>query len=106
MLELVVRPSLIAATQQSIESVHWSGLRCRAEVSGANPGWAVDLRTKASDPGSSLVLDGKPQLVGEDGFGSLVVEDPDHEGIAAIVVLLDQNGRVAAKLHTIVGGNE
>jgi hypothetical protein len=73
-------------------------------VAGTAAGWHVDLRTKASDPASSLVLDAKPQPVGHDGGAALVVENPDHQGTAAVVVLLDQHGHVVTKYNTIVGG--
>lgn len=105
-LDLVVRPAWSGGRPPAIESVRWTGLRCRVRVAGAGAGWHVDLRTKAGDPGSSLALDAKPQPVGERGDASLVVEDPDYEGTAAVVVLLDSSGRVVAKQTTTVGGEE
>lgn len=102
----VVRAPQPAGPPPSIESVRWTGLRCRIQVVGAGAGWQVDLRTKAGDPGSSLAKDAQPRPVGPEKEVSLVVDDPDHESIAAILVLLDPEGRVAARQNTVVGGDE
>lgn len=103
-LDLVVHPGSSGGDAAVIESVRWTGLRCRVSVTGAGTGWRVDLRTKATDPATSLALDAEPQLIGKEGDVSLVVDDPDYEGTAAVVVLLDSNGRVVAKQNTTVGG--
>lgn len=105
-LDLVVRPALPGGKAPVIEWIRWTGLRCRVRVTGAGTGWRVDLRTKAGDPASSLVLDAKPQPVAKEGDVSLIVDDPDHEGTAAVVVLLDPSGYVVAKQNTTVGGKE
>jgi hypothetical protein len=75
-------------------------------VVGAGAGWKVDLRTKAGDPASSLAKDAQPRLVVPGSETTLVVDDPDHEGTAATVVLLDPDGHVRAKHSTTVGGDE
>lgn len=102
-LDLTVRSSA-GATKAILEAVRWLGLRCRVRVVGAGADWRLDLRTKAADPESSLVKDREPKPVTPDGETSLVVEDPDQEGTAAVVVLLDPAGRVVAKRNTTVGG--
>ena len=103
---LVVRAAQPRGPAATVESVRWTGLRCRVQVVGARAGWQADLRTKAGDPASSLAKDAQPRPVGPDGDASLVVDNPDHEGRAATVVLLDPEGRVAAKHNTTVGGEE
>jgi len=90
----------------TVESVRWTRLRCRVRVTGAGTGWHVDLRTRAADPASSLAKDGRPRAIGPDGQASLVVDDPDKEGVAATVVLLDAEGRVVARKNTTVAGEE
>jgi hypothetical protein len=111
-LQECVVPSLVVRAPQprgpaaTLESVRWTGLRCRVQVTGAKTGWQVDLRTKAGDPASSLAKDAQPRPVGAAGDASLVVDSPDHEGRAATVVLLDPEGRVTAKHNTTVGGEE
>ena len=103
---LVVRAAEPRGPAATVESLRWTGLRCRVQVLGARAGWTVDLRTKAGDPSSSLAQGGQPKPVGPEGDASLVVDNPDHEGRAATVVLLDLEGRVAAKHNTTVGGEE
>jgi hypothetical protein len=103
---LVVRAAQPRGPAATVESVRWTGLRCRVQVLGARVGWQVDLRTKAGDPASSLAQGAHPKPVGAEGDVSLVVDNPDHEGRAATVVLLDPEGRVAAKHNTTVGGEE
>jgi len=87
---------------KKIESLTWRGLRCRVEVSGADAGCQVDLRTAAGDAGSTLAA---LQPV-EDGRASLLVEDDDKIGNPAVVVLLSPNGQVVAKRSTLVGGED
>ena len=57
------------------------------------------------NPASSLANDAQPRPVSVDGESSLVVADPDREGTAATVVLLDSEGRVVARQPTVVGDN-
>jgi hypothetical protein len=85
-----------------IESLAWRGLRCRVEVSGADAGWQVDLRTAAGDASSTLAA---PHPV-TDGRASLLVEKDDRIGAPAVVVLLSPDGQVVAKRSTLVGGEE
>jgi hypothetical protein len=101
---LVVRAPQPRGPVAALESVRWAGLRCRVKAVGAGGGWRVDLRTKAGDLASSLAQDAQPRPIGPEGEVSLVVDNPDHEGKAATVVLLDPEGRVTAKYNTIVGG--
>ena len=107
---LVVRAAQPRGPAATVESVRWTGLRCRVQVLGARAGWQVDLRTKAGDPASSLAQGRQPKAVGPDGAASLVVDNPDHEGRAATVVLLDPDDpggrRVVAKHNTTVGDKE
>jgi len=86
-----------------IDSIVWKGLRCRVVVTGGGPGWQVDLRTSAAEPSSSLVT---PQLMDEEGRGSLLVEDDDKIGDPAVVVLIAPDGQLANKRSTLVGGED
>jgi len=103
-LDLTAHPGQPDSSMATLESLRWVGLRCRVQVTGAGPGWQVDLRTKAADPDSSLAKDRKAKLVELEGETSLIVRDPDYEGMAAYVVLLDPEGRVVTKRNTTVGG--
>ena len=86
----------------SIESVSWVGLRCKVKAEGA-AGLRADIRTKPAEPTSSIAFETKPLDVG--GQTTLLVSD-DHEGLAALVVLLGDDGRVMAKAPTTIGGTE
>jgi hypothetical protein len=91
-----------AATTTSIRSVAWRGMRCIVALDGAAPNLRVDLRAKTADPESSLVIGGaKP--VTPDGTVSLPVSD-DHEGAAAAVVIVNDQGTVVGYTSTTVGG--
>ncbi len=88
-------PSLAA----TIAEVRWTGLRCRIRVEGAPDGASVDLRSRAADPSTSIAA---PKAL-KDGTASLPVADDSREFEAAIVVVLDPDGRVLAQAPTVVG---
>ncbi len=91
-----VTPSVAA----NIAEVRWTGLRCRIRVEGAPDGAKVDLRSRAADSSTSITAP-KPL---KDGTASLPVADDSREFDAAIVVVLDPDGRVLAQTPTVVGG--
>jgi hypothetical protein len=84
----------------SIESVRWRGLRCDVTLEGGGTD-VVDLRVKARDASTSLVVE--PKLPRE-GKVSLLVEDDTREGEAAVVVVLSGGGAILAQAPTVVGG--
>ncbi len=91
-----------AGSRVEIEADRWRGLRCTIHVTGHAPPLIADIRTRAADPGASILV--KPGEVDENGKASLLVEDDRLEGTAAFIVLVDGGGRVAAKASTTVGG--
>ncbi|MBK7780575.1 MAG: BREX-1 system phosphatase PglZ type B [Ardenticatenia bacterium] len=100
---LTVRPARPSGPAASLTAVRWTGLRCRVQAAGAGPGWQVDLRTKAGDAASSLAPGGQPRPLGAGGEAAILVDNPDHEGVAAVVVLLDAAGLVVARYNTTLG---
>ena len=72
-------------------------------VEPATGGLRADIRTKATDAGTS-VADPKP--VDADGKVGLLVTDEDLEGTSVSVVLLDEHERVLVKKPTTVGGED
>ncbi|MFN7769850.1 MAG: BREX-1 system phosphatase PglZ type B [Planctomycetaceae bacterium] len=105
--ECVVPQLLVTAPHRptvsvTIESVKWTGLRCRVKLSGEYAGCRVDLRDRAADPRSSIAQS-KP--LGEDGTASLVVnaDEDDCLGEAKTLVVLDAAGLVVAKQAVTVG---
>ncbi len=101
--QLVVTVALAGhAAAVKIEDVHWTGLRLTAKIIGAQPGAVVDVRTKAGDAASSLVIEAKSP--GAKGEVALFVEDEDHIGAAANIVVTGADGLVQAQTLTTIGG--
>lgn len=87
----------------SISEVRWRRLRCDVTIEGSVAGACVDVRTKGGDSSTTLASGGKE--LGTEGGVSLVVEDADREGEAALVVVVDADGTVLAQVSTVVGGS-
>jgi hypothetical protein len=94
--------SKVEATTAVVESVAWVGLRCKVKSTGGS-GLRADIRTKPAESNSSVAFELKP--LDADGQTTLLVSD-DHEGLAVVVVLIDEAGRVVAKAPTTIGGTE
>lgn len=94
--------SKVEAITAAIESVDWFRLRCKVKVAGG-AGLRADVRTKPAESNSSVAFELK--ALDADGQTTLLVSD-DHEGLAVVVVLIDEAGRVVAKTPTSVGGIE
>lgn len=99
---LVVTGSGVAKESASIESVKWSGLRCRVKVAGPPDGLTLDLREKAASAATSILS--APKAVGKDGQASLVVADDTYADKALYLVLIDASGSVVEKKTETVGG--
>lgn len=89
------------ATSAKIEDTKWVGLKCAVKVAGGK-GLRADIRTKAADPMSTVLHDKQPKSV-DSGNTSMFASD-EFEGVAAIIVVVDDAGRVVAKSQTTVGG--
>ncbi len=100
---LTVRSSAAPRSPTQIESLKWIGLRCRVSVTGDFAGVRADLRLKAADAKSSLSEAVKE--VAADGTVSLAVRDDSNLGSAALVVLLNEDGRPLHALSTTIGVN-
>ena len=101
--EFVVGKKAPALTA-TVQKVEWVGLRCRVTVAGTFTGLSADLRTKVADPSSSVADTIKP--IGTEGSVSLLVPEDSIVGAAAVLVLVDPEGKVIAKRSTVVGGEE
>ncbi|WP_166395207.1 BREX-1 system phosphatase PglZ type B [Rubrobacter marinus] len=88
------------AATATIAEIRWTGLRCRVRVEDAPEGARVDLRSRAADPSTSIA----PAKTLKGGAASLPVADDSREFEAAILVVLDPDGRVLAQRLTTVGG--
>jgi len=103
---LLVRASAKGAPQATIQEVKWAGLRCRVTVETSSDEVRVDVRTKAADGKTSLLVDQKPKSIGKKSTISVAIEQEDAIGSAAIVVLLDAKGTAITKQNTTVGGED
>jgi len=83
--------------------VDWKGLRCTVAVDGPATGLSLDVRTQPGNALSSIVVSIKP--LKRNGTASVVVENEELEGHAAMLVLLDSNGKLVRQEATVIGGN-
>lgn len=84
-----------------IKSVEWQRLRCRVTLEAATAGLAVDIRTKANAPDTSLAS--APKTTDATGQASLIIPDDEQAGASAVVVVLDRAGNVLTKQATTIG---
>lgn len=100
-------PTLIVENQTTshlfaeIKTVKWVNLKCVIESSDVPENYSIDIRTKYSDPKTSIVFSRSKTLKGNSV--SLLVDD-ESESAAATIVLLDENDRIIDKKPTTVGG--
>jgi hypothetical protein len=100
-------PSLVveagAATGRSarIKDFKWVNLMCKIETIDAPDGYLVDIRTRYSDPGSSVVAN-KGKTVQGDKI--TLMADDDAQAGSATIVLMDEQGIILDKKPTLVGG--
>ena len=105
-LELCVTSGSVSkhAGAPQFVAIKWLGLRCFAEIKDGFPGLKLDIRDHPAVPGSSRVK--KTPSLKENSELSLVVEDPDLKGKSATLVLLQEDGKIAAQSSTKIGGDE
>lgn len=84
-----------------VQNVSWRGMRCRVAVETNAAGLRVDLRLKPKQEDTSIVVAAK-ELDGS-GQASMAVDDDRHEGVTAMVVLLDSSGQILDQKPTTVG---
>lgn len=94
---VVTRPAASSAWAPAID-FSWVGLGLKVEVHGAPEGCSVDLRSRANDGSTSLAVAPK-QLSG--GKARLVVDD-EHQGQAAVIVLVSPDETLLANTVTVI----
>lgn len=108
-LQEMVTPVLRIGAAQSTKSAarvsdaRWTGAKCRVSVVGACTGLRVDLRSRQSDPSTSLLADQQAREITADGKVTVFLEDDADIGKAAEIVLLDSSGQVVFALPTTLG---
>ena len=103
-LELTVTQGALAAGRPVVEvtDMVWKGLRCTVAVDGPYAGLALDIRSQAGNPASSIAVSVKP--LKDNGTASVVVENEELAGRAAFLVLLAVSGELVAEAPTVIGG--
>jgi len=86
-----------------LKEIKWSGMRLKVVLDGAQ-GLTVDIRGKVADADTSFVPD--PGTGAADGEKtSLLVEDDETLGMAAFLVVVDENGQPIFKQSIVIGEN-
>lgn len=87
-----------------IDSIRWTGQRCRIDYAPVEADVTAEVRLAPGDPGSII---GGPKAPGEPGeIKVLVDEERAAAGTQAFVLLLGVDGTVLAQRETKVGGVE
>lgn len=102
-VHLVITNPGKAPGQVKIAEFKWAKLRLKVRLDGVKPGLLVDVRSKAADASSSLLIDKQPVAPDEAGNASLFADD-EMEGHQGALVVVD-NGQVIAKHLVTVGEN-
>ena len=101
-LHLIISPGAHAShIAPQITNKNWKGLRCNVTVDGVFEDLCLDIRTQPANPSSSVINEAK-QLK-SNGTTSLLVENMDIEGTAAMIVLINKKGELVAQTNTIIG---
>lgn len=90
--------------QVAVTDLVWKGLRCTIAVDGDSSGLFLDIREQAGNAQTSVVVATK--LLKTNGTASVVVDDEEKEGRAAIAVLVDDQGALVAQIATVIGGGD
>ena len=101
-LQLTISPGAHAShIAPQITNKNWKGLRCNVTVDGVFEDLCLDIRTQPANPSSSVITEVK-QLK-SNGTTSLIVENMDLEGTAAMIVLVNKKGELVAQTSTTIG---
>lgn len=84
--------------------VGWKGMRISVALETPGDGLRADVRLRAGDPDSSVVVASKS--FSSHGTCSMVVEDEDLEGRQAFLVVVDSDGALLAQRAVCIGVNE
>lgn len=100
--QMQIRPMKGMVLSGKIAAIKWNNQRCVIELDGVEDGYRVDVRTKATDEATSIVLSAVDKKTVKDNKCSLAVDD-ESEGSAAWIVLMTSQGVIVDKQMTSVG---
>jgi hypothetical protein len=98
-----VAPAKTGTGAARLAGAKWTGAKCRVFVEGALAGFRVDIRTKQSDAGTSLLSDQQAREVTAEGSVTVFLENDSDIGKQAELVLLDTTGQVIDSQPTTLG---
>ena len=103
--DIVIEPSEDAGVvKATVSDLAWRGQRCRVQIDPADSSLRIDIRTSPNSAATSII--NSPRNIEDNGKVSVLVENEDRQGSAAVVVVLNSCGRIVGKESTIVGGEE
>lgn len=100
----VTSPTKSVVSAVRIGDIGWKGLRLSVSLEAPEDGLQADVRLRAGDPASSVVVARKP--FSGHGTCSLVVEDEELKGRSAFLVVLDADSALLAQRAVSIGVNE
>ena len=100
---LTVISSAAAGGRARLAEAKWTGAKCRVRVGGDCTGVRVDIRTRQSDPNTSLLTEQLARETTAAGMVTVFLENDADIGKEAEIVLLDAAGLVIDALPTILG---
>ena len=98
---MVIGSNRSAIHTGKLKEVKWINLTCKIETTEVPNGYLVDIRTKAADSNTSIVVGARKAIL--DNKITLMVDDA-AEGKSAIVVLMNEQEIILDKKATLVGG--
>jgi hypothetical protein len=98
---MIIENPLTNLIEAEIKVVNWVNLKCTIITTDIPDGYSIDIRTKFSDPKTSIILSNRKEVKGN--TVSVLVDD-GAESQAATIVLMDENERILDKKPTTVGG--
>jgi hypothetical protein len=92
-----------AAIKAQITDISWRGMRCRVTADSNAKGLRVELRRNWKQPDTEAHRIAAAKELNAEGHASLAVERDEFEGVAAMAVILAQDGSVLDYMPTTIG---
>jgi hypothetical protein len=99
--EIILESNIQPNSNALIKSIKWVNLKCNIETESTPDGYTLDVRTKAADEKTSIVVSNKNSVL--NNKGKVMVSD-EAEGNAATILLLNPMGVIMDKKLTTIGG--
>ena len=101
---LRVKPAQPAGGSARLLEAKWKNATCRVVVGGQCAGLRVDIRTRQTDPTTSLLTDKQTRETTTEGKVTVFLENDTDKNSQAVIVLINSTGQVIDSLPTKLGG--